>query len=566
MPLPPICAAHLGSVERHYAELFEEAPSLAGPATWSLPAAEDDPDTLRTLAGLGFADPAAVAALVRELASWPDARDAQPAGARDPDRAGARIAAHLRRHRAPRRGAAALRPVSVAPAGGRAAVLAVPREPRIAARWSPISWPRRRCWPSSLAQRPALLDAVLTEDFLAPLPRPRRARRRACRCCSPARRRFRGHARPVAALGQRAALPGRRAAAAPRARRRGRGRRLRRHRRDRARRAAAGGRGRVRAAARAGSRAARSRSSAMGRLGSREMTLASDLDLILIYDAPPGSESSDGAQPLSVSAYYARLSQRLIGADHRADRRGARSTRSICGCGRRARPGRSRRASRISRATSAKRPGPGSIWRLTRARPVAGDSALCRRVGETIDAVLRSPARPAAPRRRRRRYAPAHRRRAPAGPRRGICKQPARRADRSRIHRAIPDAARGRDGRRRCSAATPLRRLSALGRRRSAVSRRPRTSWATALALLRQVQAVLTLLGRGRVPSTGALPSPMPPRPSRAVPARLTSPGSTRISLRQPRSVSDLVRAPGRGAGAEHPARGGRTGRRKRRA
>ena len=27
----------------------------------------------------------------------------------------------------------------------------------------------------------------------------------------------------------------------------------------------------------------------MGRLGSREMTLASDLDLILIYDAPPGS-------------------------------------------------------------------------------------------------------------------------------------------------------------------------------------------------------------------------------------------------------------------------------------
>ena len=52
----------------------------------------------------------------------------------------------------------------------------------------------------------------------------------------------------------------------------------------------------------------------MGRLGSREMTLASDLDLILIYDAPPDATLSDGAQPLSISAYYARLSQRLIGA------------------------------------------------------------------------------------------------------------------------------------------------------------------------------------------------------------------------------------------------------------
>ena len=53
---------------------------------------------------------------------------------------------------------------------------------------------------------------------------------------------------------------------------------------------------------------------AMGRLGSREMTLASDLDLILIYDAPAASDSSDGARPLSVSAYYARLTQRLIAA------------------------------------------------------------------------------------------------------------------------------------------------------------------------------------------------------------------------------------------------------------
>src|SRR5262249_47674656 len=52
----------------------------------------------------------------------------------------------------------------------------------------------------------------------------------------------------------------------------------------------------------------------MGRLGSREMTLASDLDLILIYDAPSSSEGSDGPHPLPVTTYFARLSQRLIGA------------------------------------------------------------------------------------------------------------------------------------------------------------------------------------------------------------------------------------------------------------
>src|SRR5205085_4608596 len=52
----------------------------------------------------------------------------------------------------------------------------------------------------------------------------------------------------------------------------------------------------------------------MGRLGSREMTLTSDLDLILIYDAPSGIAMSDGPRPLPVAGYYARLSQRLIGA------------------------------------------------------------------------------------------------------------------------------------------------------------------------------------------------------------------------------------------------------------
>jgi glutamate-ammonia-ligase adenylyltransferase len=53
---------------------------------------------------------------------------------------------------------------------------------------------------------------------------------------------------------------------------------------------------------------------AMGRLGGGEMTATSDVDLIVVYDADPDAKSSDGPKPLAVSQYYARLTQRLISA------------------------------------------------------------------------------------------------------------------------------------------------------------------------------------------------------------------------------------------------------------
>ena len=53
---------------------------------------------------------------------------------------------------------------------------------------------------------------------------------------------------------------------------------------------------------------------AMGKLGGREMTAASDLDLIVIYDHAPDAVQSDGARPLAPSQYFARLTQRLITA------------------------------------------------------------------------------------------------------------------------------------------------------------------------------------------------------------------------------------------------------------
>ncbi len=52
----------------------------------------------------------------------------------------------------------------------------------------------------------------------------------------------------------------------------------------------------------------------LGKLGAREMTPESDLDLMFCYDCPADSTSSDGAKPLNPTEYYARLSKRLINA------------------------------------------------------------------------------------------------------------------------------------------------------------------------------------------------------------------------------------------------------------
>jgi len=53
---------------------------------------------------------------------------------------------------------------------------------------------------------------------------------------------------------------------------------------------------------------------AMGKLGGREMTASSDLDLILIYDFDHEQPDSDGSRPLHGAQYFARYTQRLISA------------------------------------------------------------------------------------------------------------------------------------------------------------------------------------------------------------------------------------------------------------
>ncbi len=53
---------------------------------------------------------------------------------------------------------------------------------------------------------------------------------------------------------------------------------------------------------------------ALGKLGGREMTATSDLDLIIVYDFDAEQPQSDGARPLYGAQYFARLTQRLIAA------------------------------------------------------------------------------------------------------------------------------------------------------------------------------------------------------------------------------------------------------------
>jgi len=53
---------------------------------------------------------------------------------------------------------------------------------------------------------------------------------------------------------------------------------------------------------------------AQGKLGGREMTAGSDLDLVFLYDHADDAEASDGPRPLTPSQYFTRISQHFITA------------------------------------------------------------------------------------------------------------------------------------------------------------------------------------------------------------------------------------------------------------
>jgi glutamate-ammonia-ligase adenylyltransferase len=302
---------HLTRVERHYARLFEEAPSLAGSGNLVFTGNEDDPETLATLRSFGFVEPKAVAAAVR---GWHHGRyratrsqrareiltELIPAllkafgGAANPDAAFTRFDQLIAR----------------LPAGVQFFSL-LHANPALLELISEImgSAPRLA---EQLARQPILLDGVLSSDFLAApavratlaaeLSRALAAARDFGDVLDIARRwtsdrkfhigvnTLRGHISGDAAGTSFAELaetvidgllpP----VSAEFARVHGR---------------IAGAEFAV---------------IGLGKLGGGEMTVTSDLDLVLIYDVPAAVESSDGPRPLAVVTYFARLSQRLINA------------------------------------------------------------------------------------------------------------------------------------------------------------------------------------------------------------------------------------------------------------
>jgi glutamate-ammonia-ligase adenylyltransferase len=126
---------------------------------------------------------------------------------------------------------------------------------------------------------------------------------------------------------------------------------------------------------------------AMGKLGSREMTATSDVDLIVIYDHDLNARESDGPKALSPSQYAMRFTQRFIAAISAPTSAGALYEVDM-----RLRPS-GRSGPVATRIDSFEDYQLNQAWSwehmaLTRARPLCGDPELISRIEEVIDSVL----------------------------------------------------------------------------------------------------------------------------------------------------------------------------------
>ena len=129
---------------------------------------------------------------------------------------------------------------------------------------------------------------------------------------------------------------------------------------------------------------------AMGKLGSRELTAGSDVDLILLYDHDKETDESDGEKPLAPSQYYIRLTQRLIAALSAPTAEGVLYEVDM-----RLRPSGNKGpvATHIESFGKYQR---SEAWTwehmaLTRARPIHGDEAFMDHIRSEIDEVLVAP-------------------------------------------------------------------------------------------------------------------------------------------------------------------------------
>lgn len=132
---------------------------------------------------------------------------------------------------------------------------------------------------------------------------------------------------------------------------------------------------------------------ALGRLGGRALTHASDLDLVFIYDAPPEARS-DGRKPLGPADYFNRLARRLIAAVSVPTAAGP-----LYEVDTRLRPQGEEGMLAVSlEGFAAYQRNEAWTWEhmaLCRARPVYGSAAGQARLAEVVRAILSSPHDPA---------------------------------------------------------------------------------------------------------------------------------------------------------------------------
>ena len=132
---------------------------------------------------------------------------------------------------------------------------------------------------------------------------------------------------------------------------------------------------------------------AMGKLGSREMTVASDIDMIFIYEDQGENDHSSGEKSLDPRTYFSRLSQRIINAMSAHTVEG-----ELYEVDMRLRPS-GESGPIASSLESFRRYQTESAWvwehmALTRARVVNGPGTLGEQINQTIHDVLTLPRKP----------------------------------------------------------------------------------------------------------------------------------------------------------------------------
>jgi glutamate-ammonia-ligase adenylyltransferase len=128
----------------------------------------------------------------------------------------------------------------------------------------------------------------------------------------------------------------------------------------------------------------------LGRLGTRELTAGSDLDLVVLYDYDEERRESTGPRKLDAVVYYTRLTQRLVAALTVPSRRGRLYEVDL-----RLRPqgGKGPVASQFG-GFVAYQQSEADLWEhmaLTRARPLAGDEDFMAEAHDAIAAIVAAP-------------------------------------------------------------------------------------------------------------------------------------------------------------------------------